>query len=351
MQLTTSAYRPLPALTVLEILDRTFRIYRANFLTCVSLAAAVIVPTTVLSLLLTLNSTNRLLQTSTAGSLGLDSGGSISFFNDFIGLFALTVVLSLVVIIIQQVVLHGAITYIASESYFGQSASLGAALRTLGGRLGKLSSAVITIYLLLVGLSVLMAFVFFVCGLGFGMLLYLWVALYSYITPVIMLENLPFGVALRRAWALGRWRFWSTFWVVAGITLLSTIISLILSILQTVLIAPGSSISFEAVQIASTALQTLINVFLAPLLPIALTVAYYDTRVKVEGLDFAFALSRQPDPRPSDVPSPVPSGPIIEGRDVGNMMILAVCLLLVVVALYAVFFAIFFASFSALSGF
>lgn len=351
MQVTTSAYRPLPSLTVLEILDRTFRIYRANFLTCIALAAGVIVPTTILSLLLTLDSSNRLLEASSAASLGLDSGASIGFFNNFFELFALTIILSLAVVIIQQVVLHGTVTYIASESYFGQTATLGAGLRALGGRAGKLSGALITIYLILFGLSILLAFVFFVCGLGIGMLLYLWVALYSYITPVIMLENLPFGAALRRAWALGRWRFWSTFWVVAGVTLLGTIISLVLSILQGVLIAPGTSISFEAVQIASTALQTLINVFLAPLLPIALTVAYYDTRVKVEGLDFAFALSPQPDPRPSDVPSPIPTGPIIEGRDVGNMMILAVCLLLVVVALYAVLFAFFFASFSALSGF
>ena len=43
-------------------------------------------------------------------------------------------------------------------------------------------------------------------------------------------------------------------------------------------------------------MNTIIDVFIAPIWPVALTLLYYDTRVRVEGLDIALRTVNVPDP-------------------------------------------------------
>lgn len=338
--LVRSVYPPLPTLTVLEILDRTFRIYRDNFLAFIGLSAAVIVPITIFTTVLTLDSSARILELNERSTFTMSPSQSSAYLSEMLGLFAVIMLITFATVILQQVFLNGPLTYMASESHLGNSVSLGQAFAATRGAFGKLGGALTLIYLIIIGLSVLLTFIFFACGLGFGILLYLWIAMYGFVVPVLVLERLTMGQGMNRAWALARWRFWPLFWLIAGITLLGTIFTIALSILQALLIEPAASLSYETSTLISTVLQTSTNIFLAPLLPTGLTLMYYDTRVRLEGLDFAMRLSSKPHPRPADVGSPVPFGPFMEGRDVGNMMILSVVLLVVVVVLYTALLAI-----------
>src|SRR5260221_1251460 len=79
--------------------------------------------------------------------------------------------------------------------------------------------------------------------------------------------------------------------------------------------------------------------FLAPILPIAYTLMYYDTRVREEGLDIALKSVAVPDASPGDVPTP-PPGPFMVRKDWSNLGMLALLGLVPVVLYFCVVFAI-----------
>jgi hypothetical protein len=85
-----------------------------------------------------------------------------------------------------------------------------------------------------------------------------------------------------------------------------------------------NSRSVGAAQIVMLFFQIVAGLFTAPIFPIAQTLLYYDSRIRLEGLDIAFQSLEKSEPRPSDVPSPAPSGGFLNGRDVANLVILSV---------------------------
>ncbi|MFN8531639.1 MAG: hypothetical protein U0670_23795, partial [Anaerolineae bacterium] len=93
-------------------------------------------------------------------------------------------------------------------------------------------------------------------------------------------------------------------------------------LLVAVLVSGGRSGVSVQQQAIATGLSTLINIFILPITPIAMTFLYYDVRVRTEGLDLALQ-ALGPDARPESVRPPIPTS-LLVSEDYGKMLILAV---------------------------
>jgi len=102
------------------------------------------------------------------------------------------------------------------------------------------------------------------------------------IAAVIVLEQLSGWRGLRRSWSLVRGLFWRIF----GILLLVLIIRVIIGgIVGALLGLAGSALDTNGQLIVTDVAGTIANVFVSPIAYIAVTLLYYDTRIRKEGFD------------------------------------------------------------------
>jgi hypothetical protein len=73
----------------------------------------------------------------------------------------------------------------------------------------------------------------------------------------------------------------------AAITVLSAIITAASPPPRSGLYSRSSLNILDLIPVIDTALSTFISIFIVPMLPIGLTLLYYDTRTRYEGLDIA----------------------------------------------------------------
>ncbi|MBC7870492.1 MAG: hypothetical protein H7Y09_06605 [Chitinophagaceae bacterium] len=320
---------------VVEIIDRTFRIYRDNFITFIGLAAVVLVPLTLLT-----SGSNSSLQNDLVTSNNfnnpqtLDASASSQLLIYF--------VLVLVSAIIQGVILNGLITSIASENHLGRRQSIGEAFSAMRSRFVPLGIGLF-LFGLVIGILTLICFLggaLIVCPfLGIPVVFYLAIAGFFYIVPILSLEDVGASFGISRALALGKARFWPSFGLVAGITLIIFIITLAVGALAGVLLGVSGSV-FASTSTPIILLNLVLTILATPIQPIALTLLYYDTRVRLEGLDIAMQSVTRPNPSPADVASPPSSGPLLKGQDYVNILILIGLFILVSIAFYIVILAL-----------
>jgi hypothetical protein len=147
-----------------------------------------------------------------------------------------------------------------------------------------------------------LSFAFFLCGLGFGLIAYIWVAFSAFVTPIIVLERTGVIAGMQRAWVLGKARVWTILGVSIAILMITFVIGLALGFAVQLVIRPAiGSASYTAATAVQIILQTIVAVFIAPIWPITLTLLHYDARVRVEGLDIALQAVDKPDPRPIEL--------------------------------------------------
>lgn len=310
--------------TFFELLDRTFRIYRENFLTLIGLTTVVMVPITLINLFLSMTSFSALSSFSSSDFSRASRGDS--------GLICFTALITLILALMQAVLINGPITHIASESHFGRKVGIGEAFSATRSRYTNLGCGFILFYIVVgiftFGFGVIAA----ICApavAGFGLVFYIAFATYAFLSPVLILENVPTSFGLNRSWSLGKSRFWTVLGIILVIAIISTIINAAFGSVAELLVFNVNNISsFNTQQIIRTVLSAIINIFLTPLLPIGLTLLYYDTRNRVEGLDIALSTLDKPDARPRDVPSPLPQAALTQ-RDFLNIAILIGCTLVV----------------------
>ena len=308
----------LSPMTTNEMIDRTLRIYRANLIPIITLTAVVMVP---LVLINTILSARYLAELSQA-MLVLDTTVSAQMDSGLLGTAGATLLASIGGAILQGVLINGVLTRVASENHLGHNITIMEAFRAIQGRLALVAGALALIYLLLIALSVGLAFVFFLCGLGVGVLVYFGVGLYAFIIPIITLEGVDLGTAFQRAWWLGRARFWPAALLIGGLGGGGLVLNLILTSMQGLFVSPSiaAATAIQSSDIIVVLLQTTISVMITPLVPIGLTILYYDTRVRFEDLDRAMRDAAGADPRPADVHSPIHPGPFMTGRDLSNLV-------------------------------
>ncbi len=260
-----------------ELIDATFRIYRAYWWTLVKTAGALLVPAGILQagMQALANNTMRGFQTNPSPGaffavMGLAMGMQVPA-----ALYALTLIVA-----------DAAVTRETADVCHGAEPQLRAAWLAVKERLGPVIGAgALAFVLTLAGFC-------FACGLG-GIVITVFVAL---VAPAIMLESARVGRALQRTFRL----VGGGFWRVVGTLLTMGLIMVVPALLMWVggLLAFGS-LSQQGFMQAMLALSTMgpLALFLyymvstayaivvAPLWSILKTLVYFDLRIRQEGYD------------------------------------------------------------------
>lgn len=284
---------PLRPMTLADILDGSFKLFRANLRSIVILTSLFVVP---------VNLVAAFLQRSTLGGASfLDTIFNPSVSEpDFLLPDAGDLVASAGTALFSLLTtpfVAGLVSKVVGASYLGRRLEWGEALRGTVGRFWSLLGAFVLIHLVEfapIVVSVVLAAVAGAAGeaalLVPAVLLIpvaavatlVAMAFYLMTTPAIVAENLGAVAAMRRSWRLVRPRFWP----VLGIGFLAGVVAYIVgSILGTPFEAGALAVGF-GIGWPLLALSGIIPQLVAtPFVAIVATLIYYDGRIRHEGLD------------------------------------------------------------------
>ena len=321
-----SALRPL---STGQLLDRAFRLYRQHFLVFLGIVAIVQVPISIAQVALN------------AQMLGVAGGET----------FGTIGVISTVVIFIGSILVAslatGALTGAVADSYLGTPVSILGSYRRLGRKWLSILGALLLAGL--IGMLLLLWLLVPIVGWlsGIGILAFFEFVVIQLIPPIIVLERHTGGAAVRRGWDLSRKRFWPVVGFMLVLALLSTILvngpTLLVVWLLRLMIpdAVGNTQGIFAVTaLLPTAISAFFGLVFQPLRLTAITLLYFDLRVRFEGFDLALLANSL-----ADVPTSVDSitaqapepeqGNLVTRREFGYFILLSFVsgLVLVVVAL------------------
>jgi hypothetical protein len=257
----------LRPLSLGEILDRTFSLYRRNFLLFIGITA--------IPQLMVLAS--NLAQTLWKGSVASKAAPG-----QMIAMGATLVIVGLIIYFVAYLFAHGATVYAVSDLYLGRSTSIGASLRRMQGQAGILFGV-----LLLNGLATLAGFILLIIP-GF----YVACRLITSV-PAALLEQLGPSESLSRSFALTRDNagrafviYFLYFALFYGFFLLLVgpfLFAMALSVKN-----PGMLRTWQALsQFGSFFATTLVT----PFFTIATAVFYYDLRVRKEAFDLQMMMN------------------------------------------------------------
>jgi hypothetical protein len=291
-------------LTLGELLDRAFTMYRRHFRLFVGLMALPSLFTLVFAL------TSELMQAlarnkaeSFAGAtpeaiIGIVLGGSIAFVAMFIAY------------LVTYMVTLGATTVAVSEIYAGREATIRSAYARVRGQIGRLMLLFLLIALRLVGIFVGVGFVMaiggaalvavggaagaVISGIGlvvgvFGLMLgsFVFALRYSVSVPALVLENVTARNAIRRSVSLTK----GSLGRAAVLAIFATILAYAaLFLLQgpftigVVMAGPETNAAL-AFSLMGAVAGTIGSAITGPIMIVALAVFYYDVRIRKEGLD------------------------------------------------------------------
>ena len=291
------ALRPL---SVGDIIDRTIRLFRANFVLFFSVAALPTLIVVVLERAFGLTQTFDLSDFTSALS---SPGGTVVLPRQFqpadpIAAFIVGLV-SFALFIIQ----YGALVYIAGQRYLGRPATirdgfvagLRAAPRLFLSGLVVIAVIAVVFVVLFIGVAALNSQAFAAAAVILGLIGFFIVFPYVLLSlavlgPAVVLEGLGPIAAIRRSFHLMQKARWRTF----GLYILMGIISSLLGLIFTVLFF----VSFVSEPTVRTVLQGVAGIASAavsyPLVYGSLTLLYYDLRVRKEAFDLQLAAEALP---------------------------------------------------------
>ncbi len=333
---TTSApfIRPL---TLGELLDQAIHLYRRNFLAFLVIIAIPYIPLTLIQTGLSYLST-----TSATSILENPSPGFSLPSGYWLGLFAMILV-SIIQFLLVNGVATAAFTRAVADNYTGKSVGVFDSYRNLGSSWLRLIGAMILYVLIVIPVAVWMLVPCAGWLTGPGLLFFLGLVVGPLIAPVIVLERHGIPVSLRRAWDLGRTRFW---WLIGFAFVLFLLGQLIITgptylinmLLQYIFASQGNIIDLL---IWRTVIQVLVQMIggllYLPLQLTAMTLVYFDLRVRSEGLDLALQAAADSGAETNIVAlaetSPQPGGSLLTSTDAGQFILLS----LAVMAVYFIF--------------
>ena len=275
----------LTPLTVGQMLDRAFRIYRAHFGKFVGIAAILQVASFLVQAGVTTFST---LSFGTTFEAALEQDPELLFSGQFLILAMLGTVSTLVVLALglltQAALAKGIISALSGEKFTIQSAYKDVLPYT-----GKL----IAQFFVLLGLWIVV-FVWFIIPCigwftGLGMIFFLAV-ITAFSVPILILENRGAAASISRAWYLLRRRFWPVVGYVFAVGLLTGIITGALTSLvsfgsQAIIASNPSTGVLLGFQLGQLALTAIVSAIILPLTFITYLLLYFDLRVRTEGFD------------------------------------------------------------------
>lgn len=324
MSSTTPTLRPLG---VADILDQAIRIYRQNFVPLVEIVAVVAIPVLLVQVIgtgLTMPWTNNFSSPPVADTF---SNPAILFSTQ--GLAALLAAIGTIFEI-------GALSHFVSERYLDRPATFRSAYGKAFHRwlalvlaailFGLAAAAIFGVFIAVffaaamlsttgggnsaaaaaVGLATICLCVLFIPAIvGFLYLSVRWM----FFVQAIVLENFNSTGGLGRSWKLVKGYFWRTlgFYLVLTILVAAFTTGPVLLFQIGAFLLPSPALGIIIAAIA----QTLLRIIITPIQYGALTVYYYDLRVRKEGLDLQMQLNayKQNQLPPAD-PGVLPSGAV-----------------------------------------
>jgi hypothetical protein len=250
---------------------------------------------------------------------------------------------------------NAALVRAIADGYAGKPVGILASYMRLKDAGWRLCFALLWMMLLFTGF-VIFTFIPCVGWLGGpGLLLFLFWIVLPMLAPVVVIENRGPLASAGRAWDLGRTRFW---WLI-GYALILALLNLLVifgpsvligSILRFFLLAHSDPLNPAAGRdlLVLTVVQSLVNmlgtILVVPLQFSAMTVAYFDLRVRSEGLDLAVQASAPKENAPLELPDAAAMRSptrLITGTDVGNFILLSLGFFAVYALLILAFLAVF----------
>jgi hypothetical protein len=295
----------LRPLTLGELLDRAFTLYRRHFRLFVGLMA---IPS--LFMLVFAVASELLQGLARNNPEALAAADPVTIMKMFVGGSVVFVVIFIAYLVAYMATL-GATTVAVSELYSGREATIGSAYERMRGKVGRLMWLLILIGVrLLVIFTLGMALVFMISagfafavggtagaaitgiGVVLGMLAimlgcFVFALRYAVSVPALVLENVTASQAIRRSIALTR----GSLGRAAMLTVFASVIAYAaLFFLQgpfaigVVMAGPGTSAATLFSLLGAVA-GTIGNAITGPIMIVAMAVYYYDIRIRKEGLD------------------------------------------------------------------
>jgi uncharacterized membrane protein len=325
-----------------QLLDRAFRLYRVRFRKLVLTAALFFVPLAMVSALLmgtAFNSYFGLLLSATEQPAAFDE-------RTVLQASGVTLALSLVVGLFGLIL--GAFAFLsllaqADANALGRELSIAASVRTALSRFWPFVGMSLLTGLIAAGIAIVAYLIFFILififagvltalggaldsdsvvvavgaviliiALFFGLMFLLLLPL-AYLTtrwlvaPVVIMTELKGPVdALKRSWRLTEGSFWRLFGLLVLLFILNGIVlALPLSLIQFIAFAVTPSQMFGLLNGALSGLSNLLSILWYPLLALTLTLVYYDLRVRKENYDLELRIQAlEASARPSNPSTP-----------------------------------------------
>ena len=292
----------LEPLTVGQILDRAFRLYRRRFLTFVGIIAVVLVPLTVIQMGATVVNLPSMLTameryTEAAAYPGYDPGyGEVrDLWGGMSGILWSSLAFALIQLVLVQSLATAALARAVGDSTLGKITDIVGAYRRVGPVWLRLLGAILLGFLTAIALGI---FAIIPCVgwlIGPGVLIYYAYVIYAMLPPILVLEGQTVGGAFRRAWDLARRRLLWTLgfmlilqalsWVIVGGPMFMLQIGLNYALRDVVATDPVMAATIQTV--IQWAVRLLLNLLYLPLQMTAITLMYFDLRVRTEGFDLA----------------------------------------------------------------
>lgn len=280
-----TALRPM---STSEILDRSFSLYRNNFLLFAGIAALPAVLKLVLDLV-QLSSTADTL--SLGWGLGVSAARSSQSSNPLVSAFLL-----LIIYLVVTVIGTGATVYAVSMVYLGKSASIGGSYSGIRQSIPRLIGIILLLFILFfavgliaIGIPLFAAIssgsvwaFFLILGLGSLCLLHLYVC-YSVAPSACVIEDSGVIGSLSRSLVLtkgSRGRIWL-------VLLLTLVLNLALGFAILALTGTLVRVSHSGLVGALFLIvgQFFVSILVAPVLAVPVILIYYDQRVRKEAFD------------------------------------------------------------------
>ncbi len=266
-------YRPLlRRMEIADILDGVFRIYRHNFGVILGISAILYVPLAIL---------NAALMVPYAQML-------VSIPGDEVPWEALTAVGGLgLLLLVAYVVLvplgYGAITVAVSERYLGRPATITGAYRAVLSQWHKYILTSLLVGLVIGGATLVGLVLCILPGIAVACLLGVW---FLFFTPIIACEGRWSTDAMRRSKDLVDGHWWRIFgtWLLVG--LIRGAVSFALAApVQLGAMGLVFAVGEVPAQVVGQSLGTLVQMFVDPIMSIAIVLMYYDQRIRKEAFD------------------------------------------------------------------
>ncbi len=264
----------LRPLTIGETLDASFKLFTANLRKLLPLSAVVLIPIGILQLVLNARMGTDFSFLEAALTEPADPTVVFAPLGRLVALGIVTGLLSLLGTLLVQ----AAAIRLYADLYQGRETSWQDSLTFGISRFGPVLAA-----------SVLSAL-----GIGVGLLFYLIPGMWLYVSwwvvvPALLVERLGPAQALGRSFDLVKRRFWPTAGVAALAFLIVYVVQQIVGTLVSIAVLPSVALQtvpdFGPALAVTSAAQTIVNLFTVPFLAAAVTVAYFDLRVRLEGYD------------------------------------------------------------------